>query len=212
MKSPLDLLTEPRALDELMSALIEVNSRLLDALIASAQRDEQFALPRELRSPFAALNSNQSHEGARCGVLLVDAGFGDLLFWRGRLAAARGQVLTVDPTESLTNSAALVIEHSVLMLAWHIVHSVPILAGVLLGMSEPVMPIFRALRITDLAAITQCRPRGLKPRWSNRPELWSEILLAAQQPPECAGNTRVLRCLQASANESRTLSACVSSG
>ena len=91
-----------------------------------------------------------------------------------------------------------------LMVAWHTVHAVPSLAGVLLGMSEDVVCVFAKLSIADLGNVARSQFDWVRPRWADRADIWASIV-AAGEPGLGAKPMTVLRCLKASATESHRL-------
>jgi len=171
------LRVETRALADALAAIGGVNKQLLEALRLSAARlDRTFPLAPSQQAPFAALTASQVHDAPPCGVLLADAGFSDPERWR-RLSEPSQLEPSVDiEPDWLGREPAIVLVYAILMVAWHVVHTAPAAAGVLLGMSEPVLALFRQLDTADLARIARDHPGLIRPRWVDRPDLWSSVV------------------------------------
>jgi hypothetical protein len=113
-------------------AIFASNQQLLKALAVSARmRSGAFSLPSELRLPFASLGDSDHRRIAQCGILLADAGFADAERWRAiaRMVDHRN-ALPNDAREWLSSEDSVVLAHSVLMVAWYLVHTTPETAGI----------------------------------------------------------------------------------
>jgi hypothetical protein len=175
VETPGGLRVETRALTDALAAIGGVNKQLLEALRLSAGRHE-FPLVQSLRAPFAALTAEHIHQAPSCGVLLADAGFTDVERWR-RLSEPSELAPSVDPAPDwLGREHAIVLSYAILMVAWHVVHTAPAAAGVLLGMSQPVLAFFRQLDTADLARIARHHSGLIRPRWVDRPDLWRSMV------------------------------------
>jgi hypothetical protein len=193
-------------LSGVLVAVNETNGQLLDALAHSAQSKLRFPLNESLRAPFAALSSSHRRRGGQCGVVLADAGFSDPERWQRLVTRGEHELGRADgdwlPTED-----AIALASTLLMVAWHTVRVRPSLAGILLGMSESVVEVYRKLGVAELAQIARRRPQWVRPRWSDRPDVWRSVLETAEQPAADDSASIVLRCLKASAmGSSRLLS------
>lgn len=183
MPTSLDTSLEPRLLTEALEAVAELNGEWLEALKERASQDNpEFPLPATLRSLFASLTRAQCRERGQCGVLLVDGGFTNVARWQ--VIADSGEVIPIStimeddagPPRWLPYKHAIVLAHSTLLVTWQIVHSCPAAAGVLLGMSEPVVQPYGRLSLSDLSRLARSHPGWFRPRWSDRPDIWAGIL------------------------------------
>src|SRR5262249_25966107 len=115
-------------------AIVASNEQLLRALAASARmRSGAFPLATELRSQFADLSEADHRRAAQSGVLLADAGFADSSRWHAIARMSDRDGLSNDAREWLSTEDSVVLAHSVLMVAWYLVHATPEAAGILLG-------------------------------------------------------------------------------
>ena len=191
-------------LSGVLAAVNETNGQLLDALAHCAQSKLPFPLSDSLRAPFAALPSSHRRRAGQCGVVLADVGFSDPQRWQRLVTRGEHESITAEgdwlPTED-----AIALASSLLMVAWHIVRVRPSLAGILLGMSESVVEMYRKLGVAELAQIARRRPQWVRPRWSDRPDVWQSVLGTAEQPAADDSASIVLRCLKVSAMGSSRL-------
>jgi len=192
-------------LAKVLEAVADLNAEFLEALGETARSaPDQFPLSHCLRSEFSRLMVAQCRERGRCGVFLADAAFTDRIRWA---RVASGGDLDAFPQEQahwLTIGQGVVAAHSALMVAWHIVHTVPSLVSVLLGMSDEVMCEFGKLSISDLAYIARSRFSWVRPRWADRADVWASIIASGHSGSD-QEPAAVLRCLKVSASESRRM-------
>lgn len=212
MSTRSETIPDPQALARVLETIGDLNAELLEALIDSARMDpEHFPLPHCLRVRFSRLRIAHSRERGRCGVSLADAGFSDGIRW-GRVAAGENlNGISPDDGPWLFGELGIVLAQSVLMVAWHVARALPSLGTVLLGMSDEVTTEFRKLNISDLARIAQCRSGWVRPRWAGRADVWKSIIATGEPGHEQEPMT-VLRCLKASATESRRLMSSTEAG
>jgi hypothetical protein len=176
-KTPGGLRVETRGLTDALAAIGGVNKQLLEALRLSAGRvDQTFPLAQNLRAQFAALTADQIRGAPFCGVLLADAGFSEAERWRRVSEPSELEPSGENAPEWLAREHAIVLAYAILMVAWHVVHTVPAAAGVLLGMSGPVRTLYRTLDTADLARIARNHSGWIRPRWVDRPDLWRSVL------------------------------------
>jgi hypothetical protein len=187
---------EPVVLNDALAAVTELNLQLLDALARNAQAQGPFPLGELLRAPIACLSSSQRRQAAQCGVLLADVGFADLDRWRQIALQSECNLLT-EPSDWLSSEESVVLAYAVFMVAWHVVHVSPSAAGFLLGMTEPVVAVYRKLGVADLAHVARSRPQWVRPRWYDRPDVWTSVVEGAMNPASHDPASIVLRCLSA---------------
>jgi len=196
-----------------LDAIGQLNQELLAILVLTARSGsaQPFPLADSLRDRFAHLTAVEIKAISHCGVLLADAEFTVAARWRnadGAGDSAMGQDLR---GQWLTHDQAIAFGFAVLMLAWHVVHAAPDIAGVLLGMSEPVLTHYRRLGIDDLLAIAQQPPRWIKPRWIDSPDVWTGIIDLATDPVSKESSKMSVHCLKLCAAGSPRFMASVNS-
>jgi hypothetical protein len=196
---------EAQALATVLEAVADLNAEFLAALVESAaERPEHFPLPQCLRPHFSRLSGVQCRERGRCGVFLADAAFTSNIRW-GLVAADDDRAVAPPKDEHwLSTSQALVLAHSVLLVAWHAVHATPSLVSVLLGMNDEAASEFGKLSLSDLTSIARARPNRVRPRWSDRADVWAGII-ACGDSSSLQEPMTILRCLKASATGSRRM-------
>jgi hypothetical protein len=200
---------EPRVLTQVLDAISAVNSQLLDAVASSARGEgAAFPLVKSLRGRAAKLTLEERRRAAGCGVFLVDANL--IEFWCWREVALRGESAPAAdvPTPWLPIEESRSLAHSALLVAWYVVQADFAVARVLLGMSASGVAAYRELGVADLAQIARCHPECVRPRWLDRPDVWSQLIEGA-----CDGTERsrsaTLRCLELSTGDLKCLSAYV---
>ena len=122
--------TGPRLHSHLATAVCDAvctsNHQLLNALAVSARMfTSAFPLPPELRTPLGALSAADRQRLAQCGVLLADAGFADSSRWRAIARMSDHDDPANDAREWVASEDSVVLAHSVLMVAWYLVHTTP---------------------------------------------------------------------------------------
>ena len=196
-----------------LDAIGQLNQELLAMLVLAARRDsvQPFPLADSLRDRFVYLTAAEIRAISHCGVLLADAEFTVAARWRNADGAGDSAMDLDLRGHWLTRDQAIAFGFAVLMLAWHVIHAAPGIAGVLLGMSAAVLTDFQRLGINDLVVIAQKPLRWIKPRWIDSPEVWTGIIDLATDPISKESSKMTLHCLKLSAAYSPRLMASVSS-
>ncbi len=204
---------EPKVMGEVLEAVVALNEQLLDALANSARATSaKFPLPDSVRLSFAAMSDGKRRLAARCGVLLLDAGFSDETGWRDLALLGAREAYSNQICAWLSPEESVVLSYSALMVAWYIVHTTPGAAGVLLGMSDPVLEEFRFLGVGNLAAIARRHPHWIQPRWLDRPDVWFDLIDDPARADASHLTTVPLRCLTVSAAYAPNLLASMEAG
>jgi len=199
-------------LTDVLSAVTALNEQVLDTLVDSARSaDAEFPLDSRLRANVATLTDGQRQQIARCGVCLADAGFADLTRWNHVALAGKSALPPDDGRPWLSSNQSVELAYAVLMMAWHVVHRSPGVAGVLLGMTEPVMAVYDDLGVRELARIARTHPGWVQPRWRERTEVWEGVVEFTTQKSQLGPAALVLWCLKVSASHSSSLIAAVQS-
>ncbi len=200
---------ESVVLAEALDAVAAVNEQLLEAIVESAGVDgSEFPLPESLRGRAAKLTVEERRRAARCGVFLADANFVDFSCWREMALgnqSARSELLR--PWLPIEASRSLA--HCALLVAWHLTRASPSVARVLLGMSAPGVAAYRELGVADLAHIARRHSHWVRPRWSHRLDIWTELIGGLARVDGQDSRSITLRCLQVSAGDLKWLSAYV---
>jgi hypothetical protein len=196
-----------------LDAIRQLNQELLASLVLAARRAsaQTFPLADSLRNRFAHLTAVDIKAISHCGVLLADAEFSVAARWRNADGAGDSAMDLDLRGHWLTHDQAIAFGFAVLMLAWHVIHAAPDIAGVLLGMSEAVLAHYRKLGINDLLAIAQKPPRWIKPRWIDSPDVWTGIIDLATDPVNKESSKMTVHCLKLCAAGSPRFMASVNS-
>jgi hypothetical protein len=186
------------ALSDAYAAVTEVNAEWLQTLHrAACSHARPFPLPPEVRILAARSSATEWPKFARCGGLLVEAGFADPGLWP---APGRNDGMAVTSDIGLAwlpRRLHVMLAHSTLIVAWHVLQTCPQEASVLLGMTAEVAARFAAYKLADLARRARRWPERCQPRWAHRADIWATIW---KPPPRAAAAT--LLCLKASASSS----------
>ena len=170
-------------LGRMLQPMQEINERCLELLAQAARggRTGAFALVIPLRDLLVQMTPQARKRAAGNGFLLVDLEFANALWWLsvtnrpGRAAPApRGR-------GGFHRAAAVQLARATLMLAWHNLRADPG-SACMLGISFEVGEIIAACSLTEVDRIAGRGFRYVRPRWEDRPGVWRQLLLSAQQP------------------------------
>lgn len=125
---------------------------------------------------------------AQRGFLLVDLEFGNPVWWRRVGKSAVNKPRAERRTPAFPRIGGQQLARSTLFLAWHAVRSEPAAASVMLGLSAEVQSEIARLSLHDIDCIAVKRHADLRPRWETEPQLWRQLLRAAQ-----SGDYRIAR-------------------
>jgi hypothetical protein len=201
---------EPKAMCEVLDAIVALNEQLLDALGRSARAsDSEFPLPKIVRSRIAELSEGQRRQAARCGVLLADGGFSNFARWRQISRLSDHQLLSDECPDWLPSEDSIVLAHAMLTVVWYVVHTAPAAARVLLGMTDEVLTEFRTLGVGNLASTARRSTHWVQPRWRDRVDIWFGIAAHESEAAHTESLSVTLRCLKVTAGRSARLQAFV---
>ncbi len=201
---------ERAVLTGVLNAVSAVNRQFLEALTECARSESaEFPLDASLRARMAGLTPDEGQKAARCGVFLADANFLDFACWREVALEGESTRSTELLRAWLSIEESRSLAHSVLLVAWHLIHANPAVARVLLGMSASGVGAFRELSLADLAHIARRHPGCVRPRWAHRLEVWTDVLGGTPGGGTPDSRSLTLRCLKASARDLKWLSAYV---
>ncbi len=198
---------------EALDALAELNEQCLELLCEQAAACGARSRPvvlAGLEALWAGLETAARRRGARCPFLLVDAGFTRACCppWL-RAGGVRDRDWSGD-REWLPASAAfftvprtIPVTRLVLTYAWHLVRSESVAARLFLGMSTRCAESVAACTLRQVIQLAESEPHLLRPRWTDRPEVWRELLIAASGGEPSALERFRIRGLQLLAAEAR---------
>jgi hypothetical protein len=190
-----------------LDAVHQLNAHLLDLLnVRAREAASTFPLEAPLRARFANLTVAQRVCLARCGTLLVDAGFSDAVRWRRVKEQTEGtNEVSTPPHPWLPRDDALLIAQSTLLVAWSILNAARTEAGVLLAISPEVAGIISSMGVNQLSVVAQRYPQWVRLRWEGLPAAWSNLLSLAADDVQAGSGIGALRCLQLNGGHARWL-------
>jgi hypothetical protein len=174
---------------DMLASLRELNERCLELLAeqAAVRGSGGGLLLRQVADLWRILDTAARRRAAACPYLLLDAGFADAARWRAPHGPQVGDGDQEGYTAWFTVPAALDVARQVFTYAWHLAHSQPAAARLLLGMPAPTALLLAQHTLGQIQALGACHAAWLRPRWPARVEAWRELLLAA-----AAGETQAL--------------------
>jgi hypothetical protein len=171
---------------ETLESLTELNELGLTLLLQQATLEcalhaaQSPPLLRELGAFGAKLEPQALRRAAACPYLLLDAGFADGARWR---LAPPGQVADAaaggDAAAFFTVPATVEVARLVLTFGWHLARTQLAAARLLLGMPAACAGLIGGLTLRRIHALAERHPQWLRPRWPGRPQVWRELLSAA---------------------------------
>jgi hypothetical protein len=188
---------------ETLESLLELNEMAFALLAAQAAErcTPATALVTAVTSVWRRLDAVARRRAAACPYLLLDAGFADTQRW-GMPAAHVSDVRESAPP-FFTVPAALEASRLVFTYAWHLARTQPAAARLLLGMRAPCTAAISQCSLRQIFALGESHAGWLRPRWSARPEVWQELLVAAASGEDTALERARLHGLTLLAAESR---------
>ena len=169
-------------LGTVLQPLQEINERCLELLVQAARGGRFGTLPLvlPLRDLLLQMTPQARQRAARNGFLLVDLEFANALWW---LSMTRPGRATPAPRRcgGFHRTAGVQLARATLMLAWHSLRA-DSGSACMLGISSDVGEIIATYSLTKLDRIARRCFRYVRPRWEDRPGVWRQLLLSAQQP------------------------------
>ncbi len=188
---------------ETLESLLELNEMAFALLAAQAAERGTPAttLLTAVTSVWRRLDAVARRRAAACPYLLLDAGFADTQRWS--VATAQVSDVREYPPPFFTVPAALEASRLVFTYAWHLARTQPAAAQLLLGMRAPCAAAISRCSLRQAFALGERHAGWLRPRWSARPEVWQELLVAAAAGEDTALERARLHGLTLLAAESR---------
>jgi hypothetical protein len=167
---------------EALATLAELNEQCLELLCAQAAAPAQSrpALLAQLEPLWSGLDTDARRRAARCPFLLVDAGFthdADLPW--GAQSAVRDREPPPPRAAFFTVPRAVEVARLVLAYTWHLVRSERAAARLFLGLPARCAERMAGCSLRQALEAAEREPGLLRPRWSDRPGVWRELLRAA---------------------------------
>lgn len=167
---------------EALATLAELNEQCLELLCAQAAAPARSPPPllAELEPLWSGLDGEARRRAARCPFLLVDAGFThDADLPRGTQMAVRDREPPQPRAAFFTVPRAVEVARLVLAYAWHLVRSERTAARLFLGLPARCAERMAGCSLRQALEAAESEPGILRPRWSDRPGVWRELLRAA---------------------------------
>ena len=176
---------------ETLETLAELNELGVTLLAQQAALHGAQAAPllREIAVLAPKLDPQALRRAAACPCLLLDAGFTDATRWRSAPPGQVGEAAAAAAAGAayFTVPATVEVARLVLTFAWHLARTQLGAARLLLGMPVACAGSIAALTLRRVHALAERHPEWLRPRWLGRPQVWRELLTAAD-----AGEPRAL--------------------
>jgi len=175
---------------ETLETLAELNELGVTLLAQQAALHGAQAAPllREIAVLAPRLDPQALRRAAACPCLLLDAGFTDATRWRSAPPGQVGEAAAAAAGAAyFTVPATVEVARLVLTFAWHLARTQLGAARLLLGMPAACAGSIAALTLRRVYALAERHPEWLRPRWLGRPQVWRELLTAAD-----AGEPRAL--------------------
>ena len=188
---------------ETLESLLELNEVAFALLAAQAAErcPPATTLLTAVTGVWRRLDAVARRRAAACPYLLLDAGFADTQRWG--MPAAHVSDVSESAPPFFTVPAALEASRLVFTYAWHLARTQPAAARLLLGMCAPCAAAISQCSLRQAFALGESHAAWLRPRWSTRPEVWQELLVAAASGEDTALERARLHGLTLLAAESR---------
>jgi hypothetical protein len=164
--------------------LAELNSECL-GLLASRAAQEQGAGPvdlppllSDLRETWADLPAQAVRRLSAAPFSLFDAGFASSPRWLELRSSGVHDQSRAAPA-FFEPAAARSITRRMLVYGWHLARSRPRAACLVFGATLPAVESLAACSLAALDAAADRNGHALRPRWSNQPAFWRQLLSAA---------------------------------
>ena len=161
----------------------QLNERCLEMLCEVAvTATPPFPLPivAEHRGLWAGLDRETRRSMARIPFVIVDAHFMDEPWWRQVTACTPVEASARQPSDGLPPEASEHLMHETTMFAWQTARWDRTAAQLSLGMSRPVADVIAALAPRQIRMIAAQESSGVRVRWADDPQFWTDLLVAAK--------------------------------
>lgn len=182
------------------ASLFDLNRQVIELLVnvAAEHRSERiWESWRTLGNELARLDPTQRDEFAHCPFSLVDAGLREVRAWSraDHIQPAQGE-LPFAPI--LLQNRLDHLAHATWLLAWHLVRSDMIAARLVFALNPASISLMTQATLTDIRRIAQEQVRDgrVRPRWHDRPDIWSRLIHTARSSHSDAFESVTTRGLQ----------------
>ena len=167
---------------QLLQSMRQANGRCIDMLVHAARAELKgtFPLVHHLRDVFRCLTPEVRGRVAHTGVLLVDLQLSNAPWWSRVQAHPAGAARWPHICGSFPRAPAVHLGRAALMLVWHAVRA-DHASTCLLGVSPEIAQIIGGFSLTELDQVVERQFKYVRPRWEDRPAVWSALILSAQR-------------------------------
>jgi hypothetical protein len=192
---------------ETLESLAEVNEQCLELLCDQAAVTRTGpAMLAELRPLWRELDVSARRRVARCPCLLLDAGFAAASRWAAvHDRRVHDRERPPAGVAFFTVPCTVSVMRLVLTYAWFLARTQSVAARLLLGMSGQCARLIGACTLREVTLLAESQPQWLKPRWSERPSVWRELLTTASSGEPQALERLRMRGMQLLAGEVRSV-------
>ena len=185
------------------SPLREVNAQCLHLLVDMARRPSASSRDfiDEISGALCRLSASAQAAASCLPFLLVDMRFRDHEWWREVIA--HPTITRRSPTwlVPFPRQATIKLARTTLVLAWHTTRTDRESAVVLLGISPSVANLLAQVPLYEIDRIAERQFRHLRPRWEDRPAVWTQMLDSALSGEKDSWQDFILRGLHLMAGE-----------
>jgi hypothetical protein len=164
---------------DLVQQLNERCIGLLCEMATRAARDNTLPLIAEHAELWAGLGGEARRAAANLPLLIVDAHFSDVEWWRRMVEPRTENDATVTAPNGLPREASEHLMHETTMFAWQTARWDRTVATLSLGIAPSVTSIIAALTPQELRMIATRESQAIRVRWSDDARFWRDLLLAA---------------------------------
>lgn len=166
------------------ASLFDLNRQTIALLVdvaATPLSDRIWSGWRTLGNELGRLDATRREDLARCPFSLVEAGLREAPRWSraDHVEPAQGE-LPFSPILLQTRLDHLA--HAACLLAWHLVRSDVIAARLVFAMNSASTSLMAQVTLTDIRRIAQEQVYNgrVRPRWHNRPDIWTRLIHTAR--------------------------------
>lgn len=131
------------------------------------------------------------HLIAACPFTLFDLRFRDATAWRTLVRS-----LPSDPMYASEYSEFRSVVNSATVLAWYAARRWPTEAPIFLGATDEVVRVLQSIDLPQLPVVSIQHSDWLRPRWTERIPVWSELISLARNPKSVSDGTLRLRAME----------------
>jgi hypothetical protein len=164
------------------ASLFDLNRQTIALLVDAAATplsDRIWSGWRTLGSELAPLDADQREDLARCPFSLLDVGLREVPRWSYADHVSKESAQAELLFSPISLQARLDhLAHAACLFAWHLARIDVIAARLVLAMNSASTSLMAQVTLTDIRRIAKeqlCNGR-VRPRWHNRPDIWSRLV------------------------------------